>query len=63
MRKPNWKHYAGLGLEQWIENRRKSKRNKIWALTLTALLIGFGGLLAVRNPEISKHLPKWEFGN
>jgi hypothetical protein len=61
LHKPNWQDYTGLGLEEWIENERKSRRKKMLILTVIGLVIASGAFFAFRNPEIYKRLPKWGF--
>ncbi len=38
LRKPNWRHFSGIGVESWLKKRQAERLNSLVFWTLTAAL-------------------------
>lgn len=42
LRKPKWQDYIGLGLEEWLDRRKKERRNKLWRWSAVLIILAVG---------------------
>ena len=60
LRKPNWRHFSGIGVEPWMKKKRQVERlNSLafWALT-AVLAVGIYGHV-LRDTESAQLLKGW----